>query len=208
MQNDPRMNSPLLEVKGVTKRFPGVVALDRVNLSLDEGEVLALIGENGAGKSTLMKILAGIQQPDEGSIQWCGRPTPIRTIQDAMRMGIALIHQELNLADNLDIGANIFLGREPHRLGLLDRGEIRRRSRESLQRVGLDFDPNVLVSRLSIGQRQLVEIAKALSMNARVIIMDEPTSSLSSKESERLFEVVDDLKQPMRNVNHADALLL
>ena len=141
-----------------------------------------------------MKILAGIQQPDEGEIRWRGDATSIRSVQDAMNLGIALIHQELNLADNLNIGANIFLGREPRRFGWIDRAKIRQESATVLERVGLNFSPDVSVSRLSIGQRQLVEIAKALSMNARVIIMDEPTSSLSSREAERLFEVVEDLK--------------
>lgn len=188
------MSAPLLEVRNVTKRFPGVVALDRVNLSLKPGEVLALIGENGAGKSTLMKILAGIQQPDDGQILWEGKPVRIQSVQDAMELGIALIHQELNLADNLEIGANIFLGREPVRFGLIDRRTIREQSRRVLERVGLDFSPNVGLSRLAIGQQQLVEIAKALSMNARVLIMDEPTSSLSSRETERLFEVVKELR--------------
>ena len=188
------MTSPLLDARAITKRFPGVTALKNVSLSVNEGEILALIGENGAGKSTLMKILAGIQQPDEGQILWQGQATAVRSVQDAMTLGIALIHQELNLADNLNIGANIFLGREPRCCGWIDRKKIREASAEVLTRVGLDFSPDVSVSRLSIGQRQLVEIAKALSMNARVIIMDEPTSSLSSKETERLFEVVEDLK--------------
>ena len=188
------MTSSLLEARAVTKRFPGVVALKNVSLSVAEGEALALIGENGAGKSTLMKILAGIQHPDAGEIRWRGDATSIRSVQDAMNLGIALIHQELNLADNLNIGANIFLGREPRRFGWIDRAKIRQESATVLERVGLNFSPDVSVSRLSIGQRQLVEIAKALSMNARVIIMDEPTSSLSSREAERLFEVVEDLK--------------
>jgi ribose transport system ATP-binding protein len=190
------MKHPLLEVRIVTKYFPGVVALKQVSLTLEEGEVLALIGENGAGKSTLMKILAGILQPDLGKIFWEGKAVDIDSVQTAMDLGIALIHQELNLADNLDIGANIFLGREPHnRLGLIDRRSIREESEKVLERVGLDFSPDTNLSRLSIGQQQLVEIAKALSMNARVLIMDEPTSSLSSRETERLFEVVKDLKQ-------------
>ncbi len=189
------MTHPLLEVRAVTKRFPGVVALRQVHLALNQGEVLALIGENGAGKSTLMKILAGIQQPDEGELRWEGQRVEIRSVQDAMRLGVALIHQELNLADNLDIGANIFLGREPRRFRLIDRRAIRDASRKVLQRVGLDYSPDLNLARLSIGQQQLVEIAKALSMNARVLIMDEPTSSLSTRETERLFEVVKDLRR-------------
>lgn len=189
------MQQPLLEARLITKHFPGVVALKEVNLTLQKGEVLALIGENGAGKSTLMKILAGIQQPDFGELRWEGKVIEINSVHDAMDLGIALIHQELNLADNLEIGANIFLGREPHnKLGLIKRRRIREESRKVLERVGLDFSPDVNLSRLSIGQQQLVEIAKALSMNARVLIMDEPTSSLSTRETERLFEVVKDLR--------------
>lgn len=190
------MNHPLLEVRIVTKYFPGVVALKQVSLTLEEGEVLALIGENGAGKSTLMKILAGIQQPDLGKLFWNGKEADIDSVQAAMDLGIALIHQELNLADNLDIGSNIFLGREPrNKLGIVNRRKIREESQKVLERVGLDFDPRTSLTKLSIGQQQLVEIAKALSMNARVLIMDEPTSSLSLKETQRLFEVVKDLKQ-------------
>ncbi|HSG69564.1 MAG TPA: ATP-binding cassette domain-containing protein, partial [Planctomycetaceae bacterium] len=189
------MLHPLLEVRLVTKYFPGVVALKEVNLTLQQGEVLALIGENGAGKSTLMKILAGIEQPDLGELRWEGKVIEINSVQDAMDLGIALIHQELNLADNLEIGANIFLGREPHnRLGIIQRRKIREESKKVLRRVGLDYSPDFNLAKLSLGQQQLVEIAKALSMNARILIMDEPTSSLSGRETERLFEVVKDLK--------------
>ena len=187
--------APLLEVRSVTKRFPGVTALSNVSLTLGPGEVLALIGENGAGKSTLMKILAGVQEPDEGELLIDGRAERVDSVQTAQRLGIALIHQELNLSDNLDVGANIFLGREPLKRGLIDRQKIREDSAELLKRVGLNVSPDTLVNRLPIGQQQLVEIARALSINARVLIMDEPTSSLSTHEAERLFEVVKDLRQ-------------
>ncbi|MFM9118175.1 MAG: ATP-binding cassette domain-containing protein, partial [Planctomycetota bacterium] len=163
--------TPLLEVRHVTKRFPGVVAIDDVSLTLGRGEVLAVIGENGAGKSTLMKILAGVQQPDGGQILIDGQPTTIATVRQAIGLGIALIHQELNLSDNLDVGANIFLGREPLRYGLIDRQRIARESADYLAQVGLDCSPHVIAGTLSIGQQQLVEIAKALSANARVLIM-------------------------------------
>jgi len=186
--------APLLEVRSVTKRFPGVTALSNVSLTLGTGEVLALIGENGAGKSTLMKILAGVQEPDEGELLIDGRAERVDSVQTAQRLGIALIHQELNLSDNLDVGANIFLGREPLKRGLIDRQKIREDSTELLKRVGLNVSPDTLVNRLPIGQQQLVEIARALSINARVLIMDEPTSSLSTHETERLFEVVKDLR--------------
>ena len=184
----------MLEVQNLTKRFPGVVALDRVNLRLARGEVLALIGENGAGKSTLMKILAGVQTPDEGEILIDGEHVEINSVERAMHWGIALIHQELNLSDNLDVGANIFLGREPLKFGLIDKVAIQREAQRFLDRVGLDVSPDVLVRDLSIGRQQMIEIAKALSMNTRVLIMDEPTSSLSAKETESLFEVVDQLR--------------
>lgn len=188
------MNS-LLEVSGIGKSFPGVRALHNVGFSVGHGEVVAMLGENGAGKSTLMKILAGVQPPDEGAIAMDGEPVSIRSVEEGLTHGIALIHQELNLATNLTIGANIFLGREPLRGGLIDEKEIANRSLEFLERVGLDEDPATLVGDLTIGRQQLVEIAKALSTNAKLLIMDEPTSSLSQKETERLFEVVKDLRK-------------
>ena len=189
------MSAPLLEVRKFTKSFPGVRALRGVSLTLARGEVLAVIGENGAGKSTLMKILAGVQRQDGGELLLDGERIEIRSVHDALARGIALIHQELNLADNLDVAANIFLGREPHRAGLMDTRRMQREARQFLDAVGLDIDPAVLVRTLPIGKQQLVEIAKALSVNARVLIMDEPTSSLSSHEAENLFSVIRDLRQ-------------
>lgn len=165
-----------------------------VSLSLFPGEVLAVIGENGAGKSTLMKILAGVQLPDAGEICFEGQPLRIRSVHDALAAGIALIHQELNLADNLDVAANIFLGREPRRAGLIDRRRLKQEAQEFLQAVGLTVNPDTLVETLAIGQQQLVEIAKALSTRARVLIMDEPTSSLSARETENLFSVIRQLR--------------
>jgi len=185
---------PLLEVKGLTKSFPGVLALRGVSLHLKKGEVLSLIGENGAGKSTLMKILAGVQPADSGEYFIEGRPVNFQNVRDAMNRGIALIHQELNLASNLDLAANIFLGREPNKKGIIQDNEIREEATKYLQRVGLDLPTDTITGTLPIGKQQLVEIAKALSCDARVLIMDEPTSSLSQKETETLFEVVKDLK--------------
>ena len=185
----------LLEIKDITKRFSGVTALDGVSLSIAKGEVHAVIGENGAGESTLMKILAGVQPADSGTISLEGKLVTIRNVQHAIDLGIALIHQELNLADNLEVAANIFLGREPIRFGLIDSKTIRQRSREYLAKVGLDIEPTVKVSQLTIGLQQLVEIAKALSVDARILIMDEPTSSLSQRETDALFKVIRDLKQ-------------
>jgi len=186
--------APLVEVRGISKAFPGVRALDDVSLTVGRGEVLAVIGENGAGKSTLLKILAGVQPPDAGEILVAGRSVRFRGVEDALRAGIALIHQELNLADNLDLAGNIFLGREPRRLGLLDLRAMRREAAGWLAMVGLDLDPATPLARLSIGRRQLVEIAKAVSTRARLLIMDEPTSSLSARETETLFGVVRDLR--------------
>ncbi len=186
---------PLLSVHRVCKSFPGVRALHEVDLTLHKGEVLAVIGENGAGKSTLMKILAGVRLPEKGETRIDGRPIVIDSVQTALAHGIALIHQELNLSGNLEVGANILLGREPRRFGLIDKQRIREESQRVLSLVGLDISPVTLAGSLSIGRQQLVEIAKALSTNARVIIMDEPTSSLSSGESERLFDVIRDLRQ-------------
>ena len=185
---------PLIEVRNLVKSFPGVRALKGVSLSLARGEVLAVIGENGAGKSTVMKILAGVQRSDAGEILLYGRAVEIRSVHDALRLGIALIHQELNLADNLTVAANIFLGREKLRAGLIDTPLQRREARKFLDAVGLQIDPGTLVSALTIGHQQLVEIAKALSVDARVLIMDEPTSSLSTREAQNLFRVIRDLR--------------
>ena len=154
-----------------------------------------MVGENGAGKSTLMKILAGVQLPDEGQILVDGKFVSIDSCKTAMQHGIVLIHQELNLAENLDVGANIFLGREPKKFGLIDHKTVHQDSKKYLDMVGLDVDPRTLVKTLSIGRQQMVEIAKALSVGARVLIMDEPTSSLSTKETQRLFEVVKSLRK-------------
>jgi len=185
---------PLLEVRGISKGFPGVRALYDVDLTLGRGEVLALVGENGAGKSTLMKILAGVQPPDSGTIRVDGREVTIDSVRAAIANGISLIHQELNLADNLPIGANIFLGREPHRWGWIDSRRLNANARGVLARVGLDVAPTTPLSALTIGRQQLVEISKALSVDARILIMDEPTSSLSAHETEQLFRVVNELR--------------
>jgi len=187
-------SEPLLAVQGLNKQFPGVRALNDVSLALYPGEVLAVIGENGAGKSTLMKILAGIQPPDSGEIRLEGKPVAIESIREATTLGISLIHQELNLADNLDIGANIFLGREPRIWGIIKRKDIDAAASLLLKKVGLDFHPRTLVRTLSVGQQQMVEIAKALSVNSRILIMDEPTSSLSQRETDNLYKVIHDLR--------------
>jgi len=188
----------LLSMRGITKRFPGVVALDGVSLELRAGEVLALMGENGAGKSTLMKVLGGAFAPDEGQVLIAGRAAAIDSVRAAQRYGIALIHQELSFAPNLDIAANIFLGNEiSGRSGLLrplPRRALRARAKEFLERVGLFVSPDTPAASLLTGQLQMMEIAKALALNARIIVMDEPTSSLTAGESEKLFAIVRQLR--------------
>ncbi len=188
-------NDYILRMQGVTKRFPGVTALENVDLELRAGEVLALMGENGAGKSTLMKILGGAQPPDEGSLHIDGHPVEFRHVSDSRRHGIVLVHQELMMASNLDVAGNIFLGSEPSRGGVLRRGVMRANSESLLRRVGLTCSPATLVGSLTPGQMQMVEIAKALSLKARILILDEPTSSLTLTESEQLFKIIGDLRR-------------
>lgn len=186
---------PILTAQRLGKRFAGVTALDDVSLRVMPGEVLAVIGENGAGKSTLMKILAGVLPADSGQIYWDGQPLRLRNVSEALQLGIALIHQELNLVDNLSVAENLFLGREPQRLGLVDRRRLRLLARQALDRVGLVVPPDTPLETLSIAEKQLVEIAKAAFSGARLLIMDEPTSSLSQRETERLIRLVDDLRR-------------
>lgn len=188
------LSQPLLEVCQVSKSFPGVRALRDVSLKLFPGEVLAVIGENGAGKSTLMKVVAGIQQPDTGRLCIGGQAVLMESTRDARRLGIALIHQELALADNLDVGSNLFLGCEPRHGIFLDRHRQDREAARALSRVGLECSPRTPLVSLSPGRQQLVEIARALIAGARIIIMDEPTSSLSQGEADRLYQLIRDLK--------------
>ena len=186
--------SSRLCVQHITKRYPGVLALSDVSLSIMPGETLAVIGENGAGKSTLMKTLAGIVRPDSGAVLLDQQVVEFRSPGDAIAHGVSLIHQELNLHENLSVAENVFLGREPSRFGFTRSGQMAERAEMYLQRVGLEIDPKTSLGLLSTAERQLVEVAKALSTNARVVIMDEPTSSLSTRETDRLFGVVDSLK--------------
>jgi ribose transport system ATP-binding protein len=185
---------PLLVAQGIAKRFAGVRALKGVSLSVNAGEVLALVGENGAGKSTLMKILAGVESADEGELRVDGEIVHFAGVTDAQARGIALIHQELQLADNLDVAENIFLGREPRRGLFRDKPKMDRDAVVLLEQLGLRIAPTTRVANLAIGHQQMIEIAKALACDARVLIMDEPTSSLTLHETEQLFRVVKDLR--------------
>ncbi len=187
----------MLEMTGISKRFPGVTALESVEFSVAPGEVVALVGENGAGKSTLMKILAGIHRPDSGEIRLWGQSSSIRSPRESAHLGIGIIHQELEVIDTLDVAGNIFLGREPEWGGpfrLIDRRRIYSDTEALLRQVGLNVRPSALLGELSTAQQQLVEIARALSQHARILIMDEPTSSLTLLETERLMQVVQDLR--------------
>ena len=189
------MANPILKMKKISKRFPGVVALDAVDFEVFPGEVVALAGENGAGKSTLMKILGGVYQPDEGEIFVDGKHVFIRGVSDASDGGIGFVHQELNVLDNLTVAENVYLGREPRQFGfLVDRAKINADTKIYLKRLGLNISPKTPLRELSIAQQQMVEIAKALSLNARILIMDEPTSSLTLTETEMLLEVIKDLR--------------
>ena len=189
------MTTPLLEIRDVTKRFPGVLALDGVSLNVAPGEVHGLLGENGAGKSTLLKIISGAQLPDSGEIVWQGRKVSIASPFAAQAMGIVTIYQEFNLVPTLSVAENIFIGREPRGFGpFIDWRKMRADARAIIERVGLTVDPQTEVSRLSVAEQQMVEIARALSIDARLIIMDEPTSALSQSEVTRLFAIVQRLR--------------
>jgi ribose transport system ATP-binding protein len=187
--------SPVLEMRGITKRFHGVPALQNVNLTVYPGEVHALMGENGAGKSTLMKILAGAYIADEGEIFVNGQPLKITDPGTARRSGINLIYQELNVAPNLTVAENMFMGSELHRGQWLDRDRMIRQAQQVLDELGASFAPQDLVATLSIAEQQVVEIARALKDNSRILVMDEPTAALSDRETEHLFEVIHKLRR-------------
>ncbi len=187
-------NTPLLTMRGIVKSFPGVKALSGVDLTLQSGEVLALLGENGAGKSTLMKILGGALHPDAGAIAVAGREAHFSSPHAARAAGIAVIHQEFNLIPALSAVENIFLGQEIARRGFIARAEERRRAVGLFERLGVKFDLDTPCRRLTTAQQQLVEIARALACEARIIVMDEPTAALTAHEVERLFTIIGDLK--------------
>lgn len=188
---------PMLRMEWVSKIFPGVKALDNVDITAYGGEVTALMGENGAGKSTLMKILSGVYQKDEGKVFIDGVEAHIKGIKSAEEYGVTIIHQEMSVLNNLTVAENIFLGNEKfHKFtGKINKKELVERSKLFLDQIGANINPNTLVSSLNVGEKQMVEIAKALTKNARVIIMDEPTTALTEVETKNLFKVIDSLKK-------------
>ncbi|MDF2799297.1 MAG: ATP-binding cassette protein, partial [Devosia sp.] len=191
------MTKTILEMRGITKTFPGVKALQDVNLDVREAEIHAIVGENGAGKSTLMKVLSGVYPAGsyEGEIIYQGKPVAFKTIRDSEHVGIVIIHQELALVPLLSIAENIFLGNEQAKGGVIDWDETRNGARKLLSMVGLKEDPDTLVTHIGVGKQQLVEIAKALSKEVKLLILDEPTASLSEKDSAALLDLLLEFKK-------------
>ena len=187
---------PLLEMRNIVKEFPGVRALDGVSFTLENGEFHALVGENGAGKSTLMKVLSGVYPEGsfDGEIFVDNVPQSFRNVRDSEAAGVAIIYQELSLVKELTVGENIFLGREPSRFGVIDSAKLYHRSATLLRELHLDIDPRTTVGSLGIGRQQLVEIAKALSQDAKILVLDEPTAALTESEVETLFDILTKLK--------------
>lgn len=192
----------LLSLSSVSKEFPGVKALDKVHFDLNEGEVHAIVGENGAGKSTLMKILSGIYKKDSGEIIYRGKSVSIPNPHEAQKLGISIIHQELNLMPHLTVAQNIYIGREDRRIGkvFIDNAKLNNNVLQLLKELDLNLDPKAIVGELSIAKQQMVEIAKAVSYRGSVIIMDEPTSSLTPTETESLFKIIRNLKASGKGV--------
>lgn len=190
------MNVPLMEMKGITKEFPGVKALDQVSIHVNQSEILALLGENGAGKSTLMKVLAGVHQPSAGEIYINGNPVMIDGPKHSQNLGISIIYQEFNLIPYMSIAENIFIGREHRKVkGVLDRKQLANKTRIWLDKVGLThLTPDTTIAELSVAEQQLVEIAKALSFQAKIIIMDEPTAALNDEDTSKLLNIMTDLR--------------
>ena len=189
------MEEYIVKMEHICKTFPGVKALDDVSFNLKPGEVMALLGENGAGKSTLMKILSGVYTKDEGTILIDGKEVPIMNQKVASEKGIAIIHQELNMCHHLTVAENMFLGREPLKHGLIDTKKMNSDAKDLLLKLGVDIDPTTITGELQVSKQQMVEIAKALSINAKVLIMDEPTSALTAREIEELFTIIRQLKE-------------
>ena len=188
---------PLIEMAGVSKTFPGVKALSNINLNIYPGKVHVLLGENGAGKSTLIKIISGVYSRDEGSIKLNGQEVNFKNTRESLAAGISVIHQELSVIPDLTVAENIFLGREPKigKSGFVDRKKMNKDTSQLLENIGIQISPKAVIRRLSNADKQMVEIARAVSQNSSLVIMDEPTSSLSEHEVEALFKVIDKLKR-------------
>lgn len=189
------MTESLVEMKHISKSFPGVKALDDVSFNLRAGEVHALLGENGAGKSTLMKIMSGIYKKDKGTFKVNGKEVAQMNPRKARELGIAIVHQELNMCSHLTVAENIFLGREKHVCGVIQQKHLTKETVEILKYLHLDIEPHTIVGKLSISKQQMIEIAKVLSTNAQILIMDEPTSALTEKEANELFIIINNLKK-------------
>ena len=189
-----KMNETIVLLEHISKSFPGVKALDNVHFELRSGEVMALLGENGAGKSTLMKILSGVYTRDEGSMQIFGKECGNLTPKQAQEMGVAIIHQELNMCRHLSIAENMFLGREKRKGIVLSDQEMEKEAKAVLNELKIDLDPKQVVGDLPVSKQQMVEIAKALSFQPKILIMDEPTSALTAKEIDDLFRIIKELK--------------
>ena len=186
------MTNTILEMRGIRKTFPGVVALDNVNLRVRSGEIHAIVGENGAGKSTLMKVLSGVYGHGSytGDIDYLGQTRHFRGIKDSEEIGIIIIHQELALVPQLSIAENIFLGNEPAHMGVIDWEYAQTKTRELLHKVGLKESPDTLITNLGVGKQQLIEIAKALCKDVKLLILDEPTASLNESDSAALLDLL------------------
>jgi ribose transport system ATP-binding protein len=192
---------PLLELRGVSKRFAGVTALDNVDFSLGRGEIHGLVGENGAGKSTLMKIIAGVHSEYEGEMRLDGHPVRLRTPRDARDAGIGMVHQELSIVPALSVAENVMLGRQPlNRLGVISWRRMREQARAQLRELGIEVDPAAPAGSLPLGLQQMIELARVLLSGARILILDEPTSALSPPEVEKLFALLERLRASGRSV--------
>ncbi len=190
------MNEVILEMKDIDKRFSGVHALKSANIELRAGEVHALMGENGAGKSTLMKVLCGIHKRDGGEVNLFGNPVEFSNIKDSQKAGISIIHQELNMMNHLTVAQNIYIGREPMKGGVyIDDKKMEKDAKELFDRIGVKIDPSVVLGTLTVGKQQMVEIAKAISHDSKILILDEPTAALTQPEVEELFKIMNDLKE-------------
>ena len=189
------MSEVILEMKNIDKRFSGVHALKSANMELRAGEVHALMGENGAGKSTLMKVLCGIYKRDEGDVILFGGPVNFNTIKESQDAGISIIHQELNMMNHLTVAQNIYIGREPMKKGVyIDDRQMEKDAKELFDRIGVKIDPSAILGTLTVGKQQMVEIAKAISRNSKILILDEPTAALTQVEVEELFKIMNDLR--------------